>query len=334
MRSAGIRTLVTLFALFALAFPVPDVAAKTEAGVAELDVAESEAADAAEVAGADSTGAASGDPDEGFEIQGPGDPWEGFNRKIFWFNDKLDIYILRPVAVAWDFVLPDLVQTGIRNVFQNARFPIIFLNDMLQAKPVQMGEDLGRFVVNTTVGIGGLWDPAKRIGLTGNNEDFGQTLGYWGVPPGPYLVLPILGASNPRDTVGLAADTATMVHPYFLVWYISAALTTTNLINTRARYIEEVDENRASALDFYAFQRNAYMALRENLVNDYKPTADPQDDDLYFFEDEEDEAEADPADGAASAADEAPAEGEPGQAPAEGEPGNAPDPGGEANAGG
>jgi phospholipid-binding lipoprotein MlaA len=262
----------------------------------------------------------SDEPEQGFEIAGPGDPWEGFNRKIFWFNDKLDIYLLRPVAVGWDFVLPDLVQTGIRNVFQNARFPIIFLNDLLQAKPVEAGQDLGRFVVNTTVGIGGLWDPAKRIGLTGNNEDFGQTLGYWGVPPGPFLVLPILGASNPRDTVGLVADSATMVHPYFLVWYISAAITTTNLINTRARYIEEIDENRASALDFYAFQRNAYMALRENLVNDYQPSADPQDDDLYYFEDEE---EGDPA---AGTADEA------GEAPSQGEAGEDSEAGGEANA--
>jgi phospholipid-binding lipoprotein MlaA len=315
MRSAGIRTLVTVFTLFALAVSAPEVAADTDAGAAEIEVVDP---DAAEVVGADT----SGDWSEGFEIQGPGDPWEGFNRKIFWFNDKLDIYMLRPVAVAWDFVLPDLVQTGIRNVFQNARFPVIFLNDMLQAKPVQMGQDLGRFVVNTTVGIGGLWDPAKRIGLTGNNEDFGQTLGYWGVPPGPYLVLPILGASNPRDTVGLVADSATMVYPYFAVWYISAAITTTNLINTRARYIEEVDENRASALDFYAFQRNAYMALRENLVNDFQPTADPQDDDLYYIEDEE---EADPAAGATGAA---------GEAPVVGEPETAPDGGGEANAGG
>jgi phospholipid-binding lipoprotein MlaA len=319
MRSAGTRTLVTALALFMLAVAAPQVAADTEPGEAEIAVVEPAAA---ESDAADS----SGEPEQGFEIAGPGDPWEGFNRKIFWFNDKLDIYLLRPVAVGWDFVLPDLVQTGIRNVFQNARFPIIFLNDLLQAKPVEAGQDLGRFVVHTTVGIGGLWDPAKRIGLTGNNEDFGQTLGYWGVPPGPFLVLPILGASNPRDTVGLVADSATMVHPYFLVWYISAAITTTNLINTRARYIEEIDENRASALDFYAFQRNAYMALRENLVNDYQPSADPQDDDLYYFEDEE---EGDPAAGTAVeplAADEA------GEAPSQGEAGEDSEAGGEANA--
>jgi len=294
MRSAAIRALVTAFALFTMA-----VAAESNAGEAGIAGAEPIAA---EIDAADSSGA----PDAGFEIAGPRDPWEGFNRKIFWFNDKLDLYLLRPVAVGWDFVVPELAQTGIRNIFQNARFPIVFLNDLLQAKPVHAGQDLGRFVINTTVGIGGLWDPAKRIGLSGNNEDFGQTLGYWGVPPGPFLVLPILGASNPRDTVGMVADSATMVHPYFLVWYISAAITTTNLINTRARYIEEIDENRASALDFYAFQRNAYMSLRENLVNDYEPTADPQDDDLYYFEDE---LESDPNE---EESDEAPGEHEAG----------------------
>jgi len=283
MRSAGIRTLVTALALISLAAASP--------AIGQMGSGDPPAAAAA-------SGGALGEP---LEISGPNDPWEGFNRKIFWFNDKLDIWVLRPVAVAWDFVLPDLVQTGVRNVFQNARFPVVFVNDLLQAKPVAAGEDLARFLINSTVGVGGLWDPAKGIGLSGNNEDFGQTLGYWGVPPGPFLMLPVLGPSNPRDTVGLAADAATMVHPYFLAWYVSAALTTTNLINTRARYIEEIDENRQSALDFYAFQRNAYMALRENLVNDHQQAAEPQDDDLYYFEDDEETGEAAEGDDTAGA---------------------------------
>jgi len=272
MRSAGIRTLVTALALFTLAVAAPEVAADEATGEVEIDVAES-----------------SGEPGEGFEIQGPGDPWEGFNRKIFWFNDKLDIYMLRPIAVAWDFVLPDLVQTGIRNVFQNARFPIVFVNDLLQAKPVQAGQDLGRFVVNTTVGIGGLWDPAKRIGLPGNNEDFGQTLGYWGVPPGPYLVLPFLPCSNLRDAVGLAADSAATPYPYFVAWYVSAAIMATNAVNTRARYIEEIDENRRTALDYYSFQRNACVSYRENLVNDRETDDEQPADGLYDFDDPDDD---------------------------------------------
>jgi phospholipid-binding lipoprotein MlaA len=230
-----------------------------------------------------------GQGDVEYDESDSSDPWEGFNRKIFWFNEKLDIYFLRPVAVGWDFVMPDLVQTAVRNIFSNIRFPIIFVNDLLQAKPIQASEDLGRFLVNTTVGIGGMWDPAKEIGLPGNDEDFGQTLGYWGIPPGPYLVLPLLGPSNPRDAVGLAADSAMMPYPYFVAWYVSAAITATRVVNTRAHYIEEIDENRRTALDFYSFQRNAYMSYRENLVNDREEDAEAATDNLYYFEDDDEE---------------------------------------------
>jgi phospholipid-binding lipoprotein MlaA len=229
------------------------------------------------------------DDDAVFDDSGPNDPWEGFNRGIFWFNEKADVYFLRPVSVGWDFVMPDMIQTAIRNVFANVRFPIIFLNDLLQAKPIQAGEDLGRFLLNTTVGVGGIWDPAKEVGLVGNNEDFGQTLGYWGVPPGPYLVLPLLGPSNPRDTVGLVADSAVQPYPYFIAWYISAAITATNMVNTRARYIEEIDENRETALDYYSFQRNAYVSYRENLVRDREEDDEAPSDGLYYFEDDEEE---------------------------------------------
>jgi len=165
------------------------------------------------------------------------------------------------------------------------------VNNLLQAKPVAAAKSLGRFLLNTTVGWGGLFDPAKEVGLEASNEDFGQTLGYWGVPPGPFLVLPLLGPSSPRDTVGLMADSATMIHPYFVAWYVSASITATNIVNTRAEYIEEIDENRRTALDFYAFQRNAYVSYRENLVNDREETADStvEGEGLYFFDDEEDE---------------------------------------------
>jgi len=220
----------------------------------------------------------------------PGDPWEGFNRKMFWFNEKLDIHLLRPVAVGWDFVMPDMVQTGIRNVFTNVRFPITFANDLFQAKPFEASKELGRFVLNATLGLGGLLDPATAIGLETNNEDFGQTLGYWGVPPGPYLVMPFLGPSNPRDLVGFAADSASQPYPYFLAWYVNLALGATNVVNTRAHYIEEIDENRRTALDFYSFQRNAYVDFRQNLVNDRAETADAETDGLYYFEDENDDA--------------------------------------------
>jgi phospholipid-binding lipoprotein MlaA len=242
--------------------------------------------------------------DATFDDSGPNDPWEGFNRGIFWFNEKVDIYFLGPVAVGWDFVMPDMVETAIKNIFANVRFPVIFLNDLLQAKPIAAGEDLGRFVLNTTVGIGGIWDPAKEIGLVGNNEDFGQTLGYWGVPPGPYLVLPLLGPSSPRDAVGLAADSAVQPYPYFIAWYISAAITATNVVNTRARYIEEIDENRKTALDYYSFQRNAYVSYRENLVKDREEDAEAPTDGLYDFEDEDEDDEEEESDAGGGDGDE------------------------------
>jgi len=112
------------------------------------------------------------------------------------------------------------------------------------------------------------------------------------VPPGPFLVLPLLGPSSPRDTAGLVADSATMIHPYFVAWYVSSAITATNLVNTRAHYIEEIDENRKTALDFYSFQRNAYVSYRENLVNDREENADStvEAEGLYFFDDEDEDS--------------------------------------------
>jgi phospholipid-binding lipoprotein MlaA len=243
-----------------------------------------------------------GNDDAEVDDSASNDPWEGFNRGIFSFNEKVDIYFLRPVAVGWDFLMPDVAQTAIKNIFVNVRFPVIFVNDLLQAKPIEAGEDLGRFILNTTVGIGGIWDPAKEIGLVGNDEDFGQTLGYWGVPPGPCMVLPFLGPSSPRDAVGLAADSAVQPYPYFIAWYISAAITATNMVNTRARYIEEIDDNRRTTLDYYVFQRNAYVSYRENLVRDGEEDAEPPTDDFYHFdedEEEDEESHADEGDGEA-----------------------------------
>jgi len=219
------------------------------------------------------------------------DPWEGMNRKVFAFNEKLDIWILRPVAVGWDFVVPDALQTGVRNVFANARTPVDFVNCLLQGKPVQAGKVLGRFLLNTAFGWGGLFDPAREAGLVPANEDFGQTLGVWGVPSGPFLMLPLLGPSSPRGAVGLVADSATLVHPYFITWYIWSAVASVNVVNARAHYIEEIDENRKTALDFYSFQRNAYVSYRENLINDREENSDStvEGEGLYFFDDDEDE---------------------------------------------
>ncbi len=144
-------------------------------------------------------------------------------------------------------------------------------------------------MINSTIGIGGLFDPASAWGLENHKEDFGQTLGYWGVPPGPYLVLPLIGPSNPRDAVGMAADSAARVYPFFAVFWISSAITATDLLNSRSLNLDTIAAERKSALDFYVFQRNAYMQYRENLIHDREDESENKDD-LYYPEDDDESA--------------------------------------------
>lgn len=134
------------------------------------------------------------------------DPWEGFNRRMYYLNAKADEYILLPVVSGYKAVTPDVVETGISNFFSNLGEIPVFINSLLQFKPAVAAETLGRFAVNSTIGVFGLFDVATPIGLDEQNEDFGQTLGTWGVGPGPYLVLPLLGPSSLRDATGVAID--------------------------------------------------------------------------------------------------------------------------------
>src|SRR6185295_2330405 len=159
------------------------------------------------------------------------DPLEGMNRGIFWFNDEVDQHVLEPVAEGWDKITSDAVKNSVSNFFQNLRFPINAVNNLLQGKPGQSASEVGRFAVNTTVGMFGFFDPASVWGLEPHHEDFGQTLGCWGVPPGPYLVLPLLGPSNPRDTVGLVADSMCSVQHYFVPFIYSLGARATNVVN-------------------------------------------------------------------------------------------------------
>lgn len=134
------------------------------------------------------------------------DPWEGFNRRMYYFNAKADEYVLLPVVAGYKAITPDFVETGVSNFFSNLGEIPVFINSLLQAKVGVAAETFGRFAVNTTVGIFGLFDVATPIGLDKQNEDFGQTLGVWGVDSGPYLVLPLLGPSSLRDATGAAID--------------------------------------------------------------------------------------------------------------------------------
>jgi phospholipid-binding lipoprotein MlaA len=217
------------------------------------------------------------------------DPLEPVNRGIFQFNETLDAWIMEPVATGWDFVLPTRVQLCIANFFTHLTLPVRFANDVLQLKLVKAFDDTGRFVVNTLVGVGGLFDPASRAGIPVHDEDFGQTLGRWGVPPGPYLVLPLLGPSNPRDGVGLAVDSMGAIQTFFVSFPILVSAAAVNAINDRSLTLEQVRGERESALDFYAAVRTGYSQFRESRVHDraVKPERASADEDLYYFDDEE-----------------------------------------------
>jgi phospholipid-binding lipoprotein MlaA len=209
------------------------------------------------------------------------DPWEPLNRKVFWFNDHLDMYLIEPAAKGWDFVTPKRVQTSLSNFFANLRFPIDTVNNLLQGKVQYAATDVGRFVVNTTVGAAGFFDPAKSFGLLPHPEDFGQTLGVWGLRSGPYLVLPILGPSTLRDGAGILVDYPISITPFFVDWYYLFAARTVELVNFRASVLDAVHQAKEASLDYYSFVRNAYLQRRASAVHDQAPMSMERAEDLY-----------------------------------------------------
>ena len=214
------------------------------------------------------------------------DPIEPVNRAFFAFNDGLDVVLLEPAARGWRFVLRPPGLRAVDRFFTNLEFPIRLVGNLLQLEVAQSGEEIGRFVVNTTVGIAGFFDPASRIGIGIHREDIGQAFGNAGIPPGPYLMIPILGPSNPRDFVGGVGDSA-------LLFAASIARSTLGRLNTRALYIEEVREAKAASLDYYSFVRNAYVTTRQAAVENRDPeqTKPETDDDLYEIEEDEEKGE-------------------------------------------
>jgi phospholipid-binding lipoprotein MlaA len=194
------------------------------------------------------------------------DPWERMNRATYKFNDKFDKAIARPVARGYRKALPQLVRTGIRNFFDNVDTTIVMINDLLQGQLKAFVNDTARLVINTTFGIGGLFDPATATGLDKNERDFGQTLGKWGLRKGPYVVLPFLGPSDVRDTFGRAADTFSTPRSYIKNKYWLYGTWLLEKVDSRSRLLD-YDRLLDSAYDPYAFMRNAYLQHRDFKVN-------------------------------------------------------------------
>jgi phospholipid-binding lipoprotein MlaA len=236
----------------------------------------------------------------------PRDPLERFNRSMFAFNDALDKAVAKPAAKAYVKVTPRFVRTGIGNVFNNLNTLGTAVNDVLQGKMKQAGRDSARFLMNTTLGLGGLFDPASSAGLELNDEDFGQTFGKWGMKPGPYLMLPLLGPSTFRDSFGKLADQFT-----YPVYYLEDDSTRfiirgVSLLDMRAGLLD-LDEQIDQSYDRYAFIRNAWLQRREFQVTD--GAVDESSLDLEEGMEEEPTPDAAPAEGAAApgATDAAPA---------------------------
>ena len=215
------------------------------------------------------------------EYQEINDPLEPMNRGFFQLNRALDTWFLKPLAIMYREFLPPPFQRGIHNFLNNLRTPVVLANDLLQGEMDRAGTTFARFLVNTTLGVGGLGDPATELGWEDHDEDFGQTLAVWGIPEGPYLMLPVIGPSNPRDGVGLAVDTFVLDPVAWWVradnsdraWigYTRAAITG---VDKRARIYEELEELEKTSLDLYASIRSLYRQHRRSEINQGKESAD------------------------------------------------------------
>ncbi|MBT8764781.1 MlaA family lipoprotein [Metapseudomonas boanensis] len=193
------------------------------------------------------------------------DPWEGVNRAIFRFNDTLDIYALKPVAKGYQAVTPQFLEDGVHNIFGNIGDVRNLANDLFQAKFHAAGVDTSRLIFNTSFGLLGFFDVATKMGLQRNDEDFGQTLGYWGVSSGPYVVLPLLGPSTVRDAGGKIPDT--FASPYRYIDHVPTRNVTraVDVVDTRANLLSA---EKMITGDKYIFIRNAFLQNREFKVKD------------------------------------------------------------------
>lgn len=207
----------------------------------------------------------------------PKDPVEGFNRAVFAFNEGLDSVIFKPVAQGYEAVMPDPVRTGVTNFFGNIADLFVGVNNLLQGKPGQAASDLGRVLVNSTIGILGIFDVATSAGLEKHEEDFGQTFGRWGVGDGAYVVLPFFGPRTVRDTAGLVLDS--MADPVSDIDHVPTrnTLLALRIIDTRADLLPADKVIEEAALDKYSYIRDGYLQRRRNLVHDGNPPREEND---------------------------------------------------------
>ncbi len=217
------------------------------------------------------------------------DPFERVNRGVFWLNDTLDQYVLEPAAKGWRFILPDRLMWMLADAYDNALFPVYFVNNLLQAKPEGAAVALGRFAVNTTVGVGGLFDVATDAGVPTARESFSETLGSWGVGHGPYLVLPVVGPSSVRGASGQLVDGALRIWPFYLDFWPNTGIYAGERLNWRALHIDEIAMAKRSSLDYYAAVRNAYFQNADAAIEDREgkddAASEESEEDLYFFDD-------------------------------------------------
>lgn len=213
------------------------------------------------------------------------DPYENTNRFFYAVNDKIDAYSLKPAAQAYVYVTPAPVRTGIHNVLANLGSPVLLADDVTQANPRRAGDTFMRFIINSTVGVAGIFDVAKSVGYRAHDTDFGVTLAVWGVGEGPFLYLPVLGPSSPRGVTGFAVDQAMdpftyVPHGYGLrtfAWAKFAAGT----IDTRSRLLTDLDKVKATALDPYATFRSLYRQHVQSEVNEAEHDETPTTPDWY-----------------------------------------------------
>jgi phospholipid-binding lipoprotein MlaA len=204
----------------------------------------------------------------------PADPFEGFNRGVYEFNEAVDKAVLKPVAEGYRFVVPQFIRSSVGNFFSNLNDVLVALNNVLQGKFKAAYSDFGRVAINSTIGVLGLFDVASEAGIEKHDEDFGQTLGWWGVRDGPFIMLPFFGPSTARDTVGRVGDYFTDAVTYVDPTRSRNVLWGTRVVNRRSELLDASKVLETAALDPYEFIRDAYLQRRRNLVYDGSPPPD------------------------------------------------------------